>query len=82
MSSIIGSSIARGAATITPNSGANLPLKAYGVYAGGAGALHYVGDDGVEDTVTLVAGQTWPVAVVKVFADSTATDLKGFRLYI
>jgi len=77
----IGSSIARGTFTITPSDVADLPKKAEGVYAGGAGTLHYVGDDGEEDTVTLSAGQIWPVRIVKVFVTgTTATDLKGFVL--
>lgn len=77
----IGSAIARGAFNITPNDSANLSKKATGVYAGGAGTLRYIGDDGVEDTVTLVAGQIWPVRIRKVFATgTTATGLKGFVL--
>jgi hypothetical protein len=77
----IGSSIARGTFTITTSDVADLPKKAEGVYVGGAGTLHYIGDDGEEDTVTLSAGQIWPVRIVKVFtAGTSATNLKGFVL--
>lgn len=78
---VLNSFVARGAFDITPDDDNNLPNKAYTVYAGGAGDLHYLGDDGEEDTVTLTAGQIWPVVIVRVYEDSTATDLKGFKAF-
>lgn len=78
---VLNSFVARGAFDIVPDDDANLPLKAYGVYAGGAGTLHYDGDDGEEHEVTLTAGQMWPVVVKKVYEDSSATLLVGFKAF-
>jgi hypothetical protein len=82
MSNVLGSFVARGAFDITPNDDADLPTRAFTVYVGGAGDLHYLGDDGEEDTVTLSAGQIWPVIVKRVYEDSTATLIKGFKAYV
>jgi hypothetical protein len=81
MSAILGSFVARGAFDITPDDDNDIDGKAFTVYAGGAGTLHYTGDDDEEHTVTLSAGQTWPVVIKRVFEDSSATLLVGFRAF-
>lgn len=79
---LIETAIARGAFSITPNDSADLAQVAFGVHVSGAGTLHYTGKDGVEHTVTLLAGARWDVAIVKVFATGTsATGISGFNLY-
>ena len=77
---VVNASMARGTYLITPDDDNDLPFKAHGIYIGGAGTLHYLGDDGEEDTVTLSAGERWPVIIKRVYEDSTATDLHAFRL--
>ena len=79
---VLNSFVARGSFTITPDNDNDLPQKAFGVYCSGtAGTFHFIGDDGVEDTVNLTQFQTYSVVVVKVFEDSTATNLHGYRAY-
>ena len=83
MASVIGSSIGRGTFSITPDDDNDLPQKAYGVYVSGeAGTLHFTGDDGEEDTVEVTTYQWFPITIVKVFEDSSATGLHGARLYV
>lgn len=76
---MIKSSIADGAFDITPHNTNDLPITAAGVNVQGAGTLHYIAANGMEHTVTLAAGQTWPVAMTKVFVTgTTCTGIVGF----
>lgn len=78
---VLNSFVARGAFNITPDSGNDLTTKAYSIYVTGAGNLHYKGDDGVDHTIALSAGQIWPVVVKRVYADSTTTGIVGFKAF-
>jgi len=83
----IDSSIARDFFPITPHAtnpvgGAGTANSAYGIFVTGAGTVVGVTDAGVERTVTLAAGQTWPVVYTHIRATSTATGIYGFTLYL
>jgi hypothetical protein len=84
---VIGSSIARDFFPITPHAtnpvgGAGTTNRAYGIFVTGAGTVVGLTEGGVERTVTLAAGQTWPVTYTHIRATSTATGIYGFTLYI
>ena len=81
---IVQSYVSRDAFAITPNDGASLAKKAYGIYVGTTGNIRVLTEGGTDITFNSVpAGYILPFVVTKVFATSTtASNLVGCRTQI
>lgn len=65
---------ARGSYPITPNDSADIPqVSSRGIHCNTAGDFHAIFADGSEDTLTALAGVTYPWQVTRVFEDTTGT---------
>lgn len=66
-------------ATITEDDDVTFP-PTNAVWVGGTGDLHAESPNGQEITITAIPDGTWLwISIVRVFEDSTATNLVGFR---
>lgn len=66
---------------ITPNDVNVISPPAYGVYTRAACTLKYQTAGGSQHTRVLVAGETIPVAIAKVFATGSSGDTSGLTGY-
>jgi hypothetical protein len=81
MSAVIGSSIARDMAPITPSDVADNKFIGFKV-KGNAGNVVVVTDKGVTRTIPMAAGEVEPLMISKVLSTgTTATGIWGYVLY-
>lgn len=73
--------IPSGTFSITPSDSVGFNDIAVGIYAEGAGNIHFIAKDGSEGTRAIAAGGTLVMAVKQVLATgTTATGLHGNKL--
>jgi hypothetical protein len=70
--------IGEGSYSITPSNTKDLDYPGATLFVQGAGDVHFIGMNGMEDTITLTAGALLPVRVKKLYSTgTTATGIHG-----
>lgn len=71
---------ATGSRLVVPHDTNDLNPPARGVYVAGAGAIRFIGADGVTDTVTCPAGAHLNVVMTRIYATGTTSgEIHAFK---